>query len=220
MKRLGLFVAGCILVLGSVGASYGGWAVVSFENPPEHIIVGQPIGLTFTVRQHGVTPLAGLNPRIEARSGWRVVHGSAWSAPKPGAYRARITVPGPGQWQIIVQSGFGRSRGQLLAMRAVDSGSKVAKLDDAERGRFVFAAKGCVTCHVHRAVDITGELASHGPDLSDRRFPSDYLARFLANPAIKPQTSGSARMPNLELGPREITALVAFINAERTLSAR
>ena len=44
-------------------------------------------------------------------------------------------------------------------------------------------------------------------DLTGKRFPQDYLKRFLADPSIKP-----AEMPNLKLKSDEIEALAAFIN--------
>ena len=83
----------------------------------------------------------------------------------------------------------------------------------------MFAATGCITCHVHRSVGITGEVSRVGPDLTDRRFPSDYLARFLKDPSIKPPTNGKG-MPNLALRDKDIAPLVAFINAERRTANR
>ena len=44
-------------------------------------------------------------------------------------------------------------------------------------------------------------------DLTGKRFPNDYLKKFLADPTIKP-----AEMPNLNLNADEIEALAAFIN--------
>jgi hypothetical protein len=78
---------------------------------------------------------------------------------------------------------------------------------------------GCVTCHTHRDVPITGEVSDFGPDLTNRRFPADYLARFLANPSIKPATNGK-RMPSLGLRDKDIAPLIAFINAERRVTSR
>ena len=83
----------------------------------------------------------------------------------------------------------------------------------------MFVAQGCVTCHVHRDVGISGELADFGPDLTNRKFPAAYLAKFLANPAIKPATSGK-RMPNPGLREKDIAPLIAFINAERRVTSR
>jgi len=84
-------------------------------------------------------------------------------------------------------------------------------LADAERGRRLFVAKGCVTCHLHRAVNETSIAA--GPELTGRRFAPEYLARFLADPAaVIPPASGAFGMPNLHLKPTEIAARTAFLN--------
>jgi hypothetical protein len=69
-------------------------------------------------------------------------------------------------------------------------------------------------------VDIAGEARNSGPDLTDRRFPADYLAKFLADPSIKPPTNGMMRMPNPSLKEKDIAPLVAFINSERKLTSR
>jgi mono/diheme cytochrome c family protein len=103
----------------------------------------------------------------------------------------------------------------------VDSGGKEpAPLSEPERGRRLFAAKGCVTCHVHKAVHLEGELQNVGPDLTAKRFGPGYLEQFLANPAIKPASNGSMQMPNPQLKTKDIAALVAFINSDRRLSSR
>ena len=83
----------------------------------------------------------------------------------------------------------------------------------------LFVAKGCLTCHVHGGVDMVGSMKV-GPELTHLRFPADYLAKFLADPTIKPPTVQYARMPNLELTRADIAALVAFVNAESKVAAR
>ena len=47
----------------------GGWAVVTVDDLPDYVVAGQPVRLSFVVRQHGMTPLDGLRPSVEARSG-------------------------------------------------------------------------------------------------------------------------------------------------------
>jgi hypothetical protein len=61
---------------------------------------------------------------------------------------------------------------------------------------------------------MVGEVSTLGPDLTERRFPPDYLARFLADPSIKPAANGR-RMPSLGLRAKDIAPLVAFLNAEQ-----
>ena len=72
---------------------------------------------------------------------------------------------------------------------------------------------------MHRDVDIKGQLSDFGPDLSDKKLPPEYLAKFLANPSIKPPTNGK-QMPNLDLKDKDIAPLIAFINAERRVTSR
>jgi hypothetical protein len=72
---------------------------------------------------------------------------------------------------------------------------------------------------VHRDVEVKGQLSTFGSDLTDRRFPADYLARFLKDPSIRPTVDGK-RMPNLAMREKEILPLVAFINAERRTTSR
>jgi cytochrome c2 len=235
MKRLSLGVLGAILVASTVAfMSMGGWAVVTVMKIPDAWIAGKPLQLTWIARQHGITQLAGLRPVIEARAGSRRVTGTTWPLEGDGkkGYRGAITFPEPGRWQVTIHSGFGRSQAVLLPLRVVDSVTTVRgsvenhlkkigiqQLSESERGRRMFAAMGCVTCHTHRDVPITGDLSDFGPDLTNRRFPADYLARFLANPSIKPPTNDK-RMPSLGLKDKDVAPLIAFINAERRVTSR
>jgi hypothetical protein len=235
MKRLSLAVLGAVLVASTVAfMSMGGWAVVTVSKIPDAWITGKPLQLTWQVRQHGVTPLEGLRPVLEARAGSRRITGRTWAFEEDGqkGYRGTIAFPQRGEWQVTIHSGFGRSRAVLFPWRVVDSVTPVRgtveehlkkmgiqPLPESERGRRMFAAMGCVTCHTHRGVGITGEVSDLGPDLTDRRFEPDYLARFLADPSIKPATDGK-RMPSLGLRAKDIAPLIAFINAERRVTSR
>jgi mono/diheme cytochrome c family protein len=211
-------LAGALVSVAAVRA--GGWAVVSVQDVPEHLTVGKPAAFNFQIRQHGANLLGGLKPQVEARRDRKTVSARAWETPTEGVYRTSITVPEPGEWRITIASGFGRSRGELLPLRAVDSSTRALPLSAVERGRQLFAAKGCVTCHVHSSVAIVGEVSGAGPDLSDRRFPAAYLSKFLADPSIKGQTASAIRMPNPSLRQQEIASLVAFINAPVRLTRR
>jgi mono/diheme cytochrome c family protein len=115
-----------------------------------------------------------------------------------------------------VYSGFGNSNVTLMPVPAVNPGRAAPEIAAAERGRRLFVAKGCVTCHVHPEVPASG-VVNVGPDLTGRRFTGDYLQRFLADPNIATtRGAGGFEMPNLNLAPREIAALAAFISGEPT----
>lgn len=213
-----------MLVLGTVAATrLGGWAIVSVVDPPTHLVAGAPNAIDFAIRQHGEQPLGNLEPEVSARSGWRRVNARA-SQVGQGTYRATLKIPAGSKsdgWRIHIDAGFGRSRGTLLPLPAIGAGEAAPHLSESERGRQLFAAKGCVSCHVHSAVDIVGELKAAGPDLTGRRFPPDYLTRFLADPGIKTSTpSNGWKMPNPKLRSQEISALVAFINTHGQLSVK
>ena len=212
MKRLAV---GTLALTTIAAAGWGGWAVVTVENAPDHFVVGTPATFDFVVRQHGVEPMKELRPSIEARSGAKRVEGRAWETPKAGVYRAAITIPETGDWAITIASGFGPSKGRLLPKPAIATMAEAPKRTDAERGRQLFASAGCVTCHTHAAVNLEPLLKDAAPDLSNKRFPADYLAKFLADPTIKPKSPGMMQMPNLSLRQTDIAALVTFINSER-----
>ena len=85
---------------------------------------------------------------------------------------------------------------------------------NAARGKLLFAAKGCGTCHANtRAVAASGECcAGVGPDLSSYTNDPAWLRHWLADPAaVKPGT----QMPDLDLSAAEIEDLIAFLNEPR-----
>ncbi len=217
-KRLAVLVAPALVIL--VGAAgFGGWAVITVEDLPDHGAAGRPLVLEFMVRQHGVTPLEGLRPRIEARSGNREVAVPAVAGKKPGHYSGRLVLPSPGSWTITIHSGFGTSRSTLMPIEITASGAALARPpSEGDRGQRLFVAKGCASCHVHAGVNAE-VVVDIGPELTHKRYQPDYLTRYLADPAIAATNRDGPKMPNLGLKPTEIASLVAFLNAERQASS-
>jgi hypothetical protein len=199
-----------MLMLPVLATSWGGWAVITVENLPDHLVAREPVTLEFTIRQHGVEPLGGLEPSVVARSGRDVAEVDARPGTRKGRYVATITVPQPGDWTFTINSGFGPNRSQLLPLTAVATGAQVMPLSPGERGRHLFVGKGCVTCHVHERVE-SGK-GTGAPDLTHRRFAPEYLSQFLADPQKMASRNASWTMPNLDLKQGEISALVAFLN--------
>lgn len=221
MKRSSLGVWALGAALATVGAvRFGGWAVVTVESVPDYLVVGKTTTLTFAIRQHAVTPLTDLEPEVIAKSGSRKVSTKARNVGS-GRYRADLSVPESGDWRITIESGFGASRGLLLPIKALaaEPATQIA-MTDAQRGRVLFAAKACVTCHVHADVDLEGQMQNVGPDLTDKRFAAQYLAQFLNDPSIKPATPGRGQMPRPDLRPADVPLLIAFINSERKTASR
>ena len=189
----------------------GGWAVITVDELPDYVQAGKPVQISFMVRQHGVTPLDSLHPRIDAAAGRLSARGTVAPANQVGRYTASLTLPNPGDWSITIHSGFGNSDMTLLPLPAVEAGGSLTRtVTDTERGHRLFTAKGCVTCHQQIAV---------GPKLDGKRFDVTYISGFLANPPSTP-TQGNSPMPNLGLQPREIAALVAYLNSDRQVTAR
>jgi mono/diheme cytochrome c family protein len=167
------------------------------------------------VRQHGVEPLTDLHPVVEARSGRLEVREAART--DAGRYLASLTLPEPGNWTITIRSGFGNSRLTLLPIPVVPRGSVApAPLAPIERGRLLFAAKGCVGCHVRNELGGAEDAPNFGPDLTGKTFEPGLLNRWLADPAsMGPPRYGRGPMPNPRLKPAEIAALSAYLNSPR-----
>jgi mono/diheme cytochrome c family protein len=204
-----------LLLVPLFGRVMGGWATVTVEDVPDYVEASKPLPLTFMVRQHGVTPLKGIHPTIEARSGGNAARAAAEPGKETGQYTATLTLREPGDWTITINSGFGNSKLTLLPIRVIASGSPApAALAADERGRRLFVSKACAGCHTRNDVDV-GAGATIGPVLTGKRYEAAWLKRFLADPAANAPHTGAFRMPNLGLKQSEIAFLVAFVNAER-----
>ena len=212
--------------LGATSRHLGGWAVVTVDDLPDYVVVGQPVRLSFVVRQHGMRPLDGLRPRVEAKAGSVDISVNALAVHDTGTVRyvATLNLSRPGEWTVTIQSGFGGQAATLPPLRAVEQGAAPPRaLSELERGRRLFIAKGCFTCHVNTEVTLAPSLRI-GPELTGRRYPAEQLAKLLAHPESVRLTqvprSGPFTMPNLGLKEREIASLVAMINGGREVSAR
>ncbi|HYD53807.1 MAG TPA: c-type cytochrome [Gemmatimonadaceae bacterium] len=194
-----------LVLLPTMGLTAGGWSVTTIDALPDYLVAGRATTLGFVVRGHGEAPIEGLRPRVEARSGAALVTAIVPAGPRDGHYAAPIELPRAGEWSITLHSGLGRERVDLDPIAVVAPGARApAPFPDAERGRRLFTAKGCVTCHVRLDV---------GPRLTGRRYDPAWLARFLEHPQqVRPAPAGRPQMPRLGLDAREIAALVAYVN--------
>jgi hypothetical protein len=90
----------------------GGWATVGFEPLPDGMSAGGTWNPTIFVKQHGVTPLAGLQPVVEIfddRTG-AAREFLATETSEAGVYEADVVFPAPGDWRVTIHSGFGDSQ--------------------------------------------------------------------------------------------------------------
>jgi mono/diheme cytochrome c family protein len=208
-----LFIAAASFVATSA-IHAGGWAVITVEHLPDSIVAGEPVTLGYVVRQHGERPLGGLSGRVTARGGGRAIVADAVAGKQAGHYTAALTFPNAGEWSITIDSGFaGRGTLALVPLKVAGRTEPAALLSAEQRGRHLFVAKGCATCHRVDGRELPGGLLQ-GPALVPQKYQGEYLAQVLANPALIPRSPAYGfRMPNLSLQKPEIAALVSFINA-------
>lgn len=197
-------VMSATLAAASSGAVYGGWAVTTVDDFPDYAVAGKPLTLTWMVRQHGHTVLTDLHGSVEAVSGRQRF--SIPASRSGGKYSVTLTFPTQGRWTMAIRHGFGGETRALPALRVVAPTQPTpAAIPEVTRGQRLFVTKGCITCH--------GEIKA-GPKLAGRRFDNAWLATFLAKPARSSALPrNEAPMPDLGLLPREVAALVAFVNA-------
>ena len=214
MKPIRATALVALMIVPLVAFRFGGWAVITVDTLPTHLVAGTPTSLGFTVRQHGVRPLSMLHPTVVMKSGRAELTVPATPGRLPGQYTATVTPPAAGEWTIRIISGFMNAENTLLPLRTVPSGAPAPRvLADADVGHQLFFAKGCNTCHMRG--DTGGKI---GPDLTARRYATAAVATFLGDPESSPLAKttgfGEIRMPNLNLSPVEIRALVAYLNSE------
>ena len=206
-----------LLLLGAVtipavAFTFGGWAVTTVEDVPEYAVAGKPFDVTYTVRQHGHGLMNGLFGSVSSRSGSAAQTANAAGLGQ-GRYRATVTIPSAGTWDVKINNGFMPASGFMLPLKVIAANASTpAPMPAVDRGHQLFVAKGCVTCHTHQLTKSFNTPAKVGPDLSEPKFTAAYLTRFLANPAIKTDWRSDNRMPNLGLTPAEVSALIAFLN--------
>ena len=186
----------------------GDSAIVTLNDFPEYVVAGTWLNLTFTIRRQDHTLLSGLRPGIQATTtGGLTAKASAAAGKGRGQYMAALTLPQAGEWTIRIVSGFNDTTLTLPTLKVIAPESAAPMpFSPATRGVRLFATKGCVGCHRH--VEVNPERATDAKlDLTGKRFPQEYLLRFLADPSIN-----SMAMPNPELKYDEIAPLAAFIN--------
>ncbi|HEX6269430.1 MAG TPA: c-type cytochrome [Anaerolineales bacterium] len=95
-----------LLVIGfAMPVLAGGWAVITLDELPLDVVAGKPLTLGFTVLQHGIAPMAGLEPTVTARlSSDEKMTIYAEPEGKPGHYAATITFPKEGEWEWSIQA--------------------------------------------------------------------------------------------------------------------
>ncbi|MGQ0766052.1 MAG: c-type cytochrome [Gemmatimonadota bacterium] len=216
MRRTARMASVMAVGLISAGSTLGGWATITVEELPDYFVAGQATALTFTVRQHGVSPMDDLRPVVEAVAADGKVSARAVLKGRGarGTYTAPLTLPAKGEWTVTIRSGFGESRLVLAPIMAYGTVAEARALPAVERGRRLFIAKSCASCHEHagaRAADKA--MGVDAPALTGRTWPADYLARQMTDPArVAAENRKENRMPRVELGSADVDAISLFIN--------
>jgi mono/diheme cytochrome c family protein len=182
--------------------------IVTFTDFPEYVVAGTPFKLTFTVGDHGRTLFGGLQPSVRASApGGLTAKSNAVAAKSTGEYAATLTLPQPGNWTLTIASGFNGTEVPLPPLKVIAPGAPTpAAFSPSVRGVRLFTTKGCVACHRHIEVN-PARAADTKLDLTGKRYPQDYLKKFLAGHGAK-------------LKGDEVEALAAFINKLLTKSER
>jgi mono/diheme cytochrome c family protein len=207
------------LVLAGAAPSMGGWAVITVRDLPERLVVGEPTEITFRMLQHGERPLTGRSPSVyikgEGGSVLASMRRPAARETSAGVYTATVTPSRPGAAEIVIDGDWHEAKVTLLPIRVTRAGERVAAQPVHERGRQLFVAKGCQTCHVKRDEPgaARGIQVAAGPELTGRTFPDEWLSRKLENPARdRIRANDWMVMPDLGLRAAEVAALTSYIN--------
>ena len=124
-----------VTALGLTGWVFGGWAVITVDDFPETVTTAQPTVLSFMVRQHGLTPLGNLSPRVTASDGKTEIDAPVRAEVVAGHYASTVVLPKTGDWSITIRSGFINSNIKLPPVRAIAGGARTSGNTTAGRSR-------------------------------------------------------------------------------------
>ena len=101
----------------------------------------------------------------------------------------------------------------MMPISAAAAGVPVVAMADAERGKHLFVAKGCTTCHVDMKVIPV--------DVRTNKYDVAFVKKLLADPKSMPRRHGvDVEMPNLNLSTTEISALSAYLSGPNSAGTR
>jgi hypothetical protein len=107
VRRLILLLPLVIVFGAPASARAGGWATTAIDEPPTDLRAGEPWRLRIHIRQHGVTPLAGLEPSVRiTRDDGAHRDFAARPGAGPGEYVAEVRFPTAGHWRYRIFDGF------------------------------------------------------------------------------------------------------------------
>ena len=107
MKRQMLFVLVFVMMLlWVVPAGAGGWVSITLDALPGPATAGEPLTISFMVRQHGQTPTDWAEPEIHIRSLATGENAMFFAEPtsKLGQYSAQVIFPEEGEFEWYVSA--------------------------------------------------------------------------------------------------------------------
>ena len=106
MSRIALLAAFAFAALTGT-AHAGGWATVELGEMPSGLVAGEPWRVELIVKQHGITPMAGVTPSVRIDNGAGTVRTfRARPTAEVGHYVAEVTFPAGGEWKTRIFDGF------------------------------------------------------------------------------------------------------------------
>ena len=138
LRRIILIIGLLALLLPAAGALAGGWVVVTLETMPGQIQAGEPMELSFMVRQHGRTPTHDVSPVLtatNAESGRRI-QADAEPASKVGRFTVEVSFPDAGlwEWSISAEPYVQTTTFAPLTVLAAERAAGSQQIDQAGRG--------------------------------------------------------------------------------------
>ena len=118
-------------------------------------------------------------------------------------------VVGVGTFMMVSATSQVEAQSKSVSEMSVESSPAQAEL-----GRQLFIAKGCITCHYNNRAASRNEywtIEMGAPDLSNYSSAPEILFIRLKDPA---SAKSDTKMPDLGLKETEIEALIAFINSK------
>ena len=116
MRTLVLTAVAALAFAGT--ASAGGWATAGVDPPPpdDGMSAGGSWEPKITIRQHGTTPLDGVDPAviITNRDTGERKRFAASPTGQSGEYQAKVVFPSSGEWAVGVYDGFTEYGGAKL----------------------------------------------------------------------------------------------------------
>ena len=125
MSRIALLAAVAFAAL-TGSAHAGGWATVELGEMPSGLSTDEPWRVELIVKQHGITPMAGVTPSVEITNGNVVRSFPARATDQVGHYVADVTFPSGGEWNTRFYDGFTDAVPHRLSPLTVASGGASA----------------------------------------------------------------------------------------------